>query len=60
VTKQNRSADAQINIRMSAEQRALLERATAVLVKGIPGGRVPLGPWLLELGLAEAKRILGK
>jgi hypothetical protein len=60
MAKQNRSQPEQVNIRMTAAQRDLLERATAKLVAHIPGGRAPLGPWLLELGLAEARRILGE
>jgi hypothetical protein len=45
---------------MTNEQRALLDRAIARLVEGVPGGRVPLSTLLLELGLAEALRILGQ
>jgi len=56
---QKRATDAQINIRLTAEQRQTLERATAKLVAGVPSAKVPLGPWLLSLGLAEAKKILG-
>jgi len=61
VAKQPRSQDAQVNIRLTSDERELLERATAVLAaKAGPAGRVPLGPWLKGLGLAEAKRILGE
>jgi hypothetical protein len=56
---QNRNTDTQVNVRLTSAQRETLEKATAKLVAGVPGAKVPLGPWLLQLGLAEAKRILG-
>lgn len=37
---------------MSAKSRTVLA--------GVPGARVPLGPWLLQLGLAEARRVLSE
>jgi hypothetical protein len=54
-----RTQTSQVNIRLTMEQRARLEAATAKLVEGVRGARVPLSRWLLELGLAEADRILG-
>ena len=56
---QNRNTDTQVNVRLTSAQRETLEKATAKLVAGVPEAKVPLGPWLLQLGLAEAKRILG-
>jgi hypothetical protein len=55
---QKRSQTTQVNIRMTEEQRQRLDEARVKLVKG--GVKVPLGPWLLSLGLAEADRVLGK
>jgi hypothetical protein len=53
-----RTQTTQLNIRLTDEQRNRLEAAAMKLVTGIPGARVHIGPWLLELGLAEADRIL--
>lgn len=56
----NRSTDTQINIRMKTDQKELLERAAAKKVEGIAGAKVALSGWLLDLGLREAKKILGE
>ena len=55
-----RTQTSQINIRLTDEQRSRLEAATSKLVANIRGAKVNLGPWLLELGLAEADKILGQ
>jgi hypothetical protein len=52
-----RTQDKQIPVRCTTDQKERLERAAKKLVTGV---RVPLGPWLLALGLAEADRVLGK
>jgi hypothetical protein len=51
-----RLQDTQVNVRMTAAQKARLERATET---GLEGLRIPLGPWLLALGLREADTKLG-
>ena len=55
-----RTQDAQINIRLKTDQKTRLELAAKKMVSGVPGGRVAVSQWLLELGLKEADRILAK
>jgi hypothetical protein len=53
---QNRTQDVQVNVRMTKAQRDRLDAARAKLVTGV---KVPLGPWMLSLALAEADKVLG-
>lgn len=53
-----RSTTSQLNIRLTEEQKTRLEKAVAKLVEGVPGGRVALSKWVLELALIEADRVL--
>jgi len=57
---QNRSTDTACLVRMTSAQRARLEAALGKLAEGKPGLKPVVAKFLLELGLAEADRILGK
>jgi hypothetical protein len=57
---QNRTTDTACLVRMTSAQRARLEAAVGKLAEGRPGLKPVLARFLLELGLAEADRILGR
>lgn len=57
---QNRSTDTACLVRMTRDQRARLEAAVGKSADGKPGLKPVVARFLLELGLAEADRILGK
>ena len=56
---QNRSTDTQVLVRMTDQQRKKLEAAVAKLAAGRPGLRPVVARFLLDVGLAEAEKILG-
>jgi len=57
---QNRTTDTACLVRMTSEQRARLEAAVRKSADGKPGLKPVVAKFLLELGLAEADRILGR
>jgi hypothetical protein len=57
-----RTQTAQLNVRMTPEQLTTLEAAVAKLQtdKGQPGARFSLSKLVLDAGIAEAEKILGR
>jgi hypothetical protein len=57
---QNRSTDTACLVRMTRAQRERLEEAVKKSAEGKPGLKPVVARFLLEVGLAEADRILGR
>jgi hypothetical protein len=54
-----RNQKTQLNIRLTEAELERLEAAASHLVAGIPGAKVAISRWMVELALAEADRLLG-
>jgi hypothetical protein len=55
-----RQADTSAFVRLTADEKALVERAIEIQIRGVMGasGKVTVSSFLREVGLREAKRIV--
>jgi uncharacterized protein (DUF1778 family) len=53
-----RNQKTQLNIRLTESELERLEAAASHLVAGIPGAKVAVSRWMVEVALAEADKIL--